>query len=240
MSLLTICQAVADEAGIEPRPTSVIGSSQPVVLRLLRYANKTGTQLMKKVAWQVLRKERTFTSVATETQTSILPSDFDRFVPETFWNRSSQELITGPVTGKEWQSLKASSYSSTPKFAYRGSAVLVIPTPSAGDSFAFEYVSKNWCQSSVGTGQSAWAADIDTGVLDEELMTRGLKYVYLTDEGLPNAQAANDFDDYFNTLLSNDQPDSGIMLAADIFGTASGRHFSGTPEIASNNLLITG
>jgi hypothetical protein len=73
MTLLSICIAVADEVGIE-RPTSIVGNAQPTSQKLLRYANKTGTRLMKKVAWEVLRKEKTFTSVATETQTGILGS----------------------------------------------------------------------------------------------------------------------------------------------------------------------
>ena len=234
MTLLTIAVAAADEIGID-RPSSVISNPQPHVQKLLRYSNKVGTQLMKKVAWQVLRKEQTFTSVATETQTSILPSDFDRFVPETFWDRSASVLISGPISSVEWQGLKANSYSisANPKFVYRGDAVLVIPTLAAGNTLAFEYVSNQWCESSGGTGQSSWAADTDVGVIDEELITRGLKYTYLTDEGLPNASAATEFEDYFNTLLENDQPNAGVMVAADIFGIGS-RHFSGAPGV--NNL----
>lgn len=234
MTLLTICIAAADEVGIE-RPTSVIGSSQPDVQKLLRYANKVGTSLMKKVAWQVLRKERTFTSISGETQTGILPSDFDRFVPETFWNRTDIQLIAGPVSSVEWQGLKANSYGGDPKFAYRGGSVLIIPTPSAGKSYAFEYVSKNWCQSAASVAQAAWAADTDTGIIDEELIVRAIKYNFLTDDGLPNGLAAAEFDEYFNILLANDQPDAGVMVAADIFG--GGRHFTGSPPTSGGTSI---
>lgn len=242
MTLLTIARAVADEVGID-RPSSVIGNPQPEVQKLLRHANKVGIRMMKSVAWQVLRKEKTYTSISGETQTSILPSDFDRFVPETFWDRSASSLIVGPISATEWQSLKAGSYSGTPrKFIYRGGDILVIPSYSAGSSLAYEYISKNWCQSSGGTGQTAWAADTDTGVLDEELLTLGTKFVYLTDEGLPNAAAAQDFDTYFNTILGNDQPSAGVMVAGDIFnqGSAFGgsRHFSGAPTANGSALLL--
>lgn len=235
MTLLTICQDAADEIGID-RPSSVIGNSQEHVKKLLRYADKVGTQLMKKVAWQVLRKERTFTSVASETQTSILPSDFDRFVPETFWNRTDVALVPGPITSVEWQGMKAHGYAGRYKFAYRGGDVLIIPTITAGKTLAFEYVSNQWCQSSGGSGQTAWAADTDTGVIDEELITRGLKFAYLTDEGLPNAIAAQEFDDYFSLLVKNDQPSAGVMVAADIFG--GGRHFDGTPPVSGAGIEI--
>lgn len=228
MTLLSICIAAADEIGID-RPSSVIGNPSPTAQKLLRYANKVGKRLMKGYAWEVLRKEVTFTSVGSETQTGILPSDFDRFVAETFWNRSTETLVSGPVSPVQWQGLKALGYSGDPKFALRGGNVLILPQLSAGATLAFEYVSNLWCQSSGGTGQTAWAADTDVGVLDEELLTLALKFTYLTDEGLPNAQAAEEFTDYLNTLLDNDQPNAGILVAADIFGGQ--RHFTGAPAV---------
>lgn len=242
MTLLTIARAVADEVGID-RPSSVIGNPQPEVQKLLRHANKVGNRLMKSVAWQVLRKEKTYTSVSGETQTSILPSDFDRFVPETFWDRSASRLLVGPIGSVEWQGLKAGNYSGTPrKFIYRGGDVLVIPSYSAGSSLAFEYISKNWCQSSGATAQTAWAADTDTGILDEELLTLGTKLVYLTDEGQPNGAASQDFDTYFDILIGNDQPTAGIMVAGDIFNQGDGfggsRHFSGAPSATGSALLL--
>jgi hypothetical protein len=38
----------------------------------------------------------------------------------------------------------------------------------------FEYQSTYFCQSSAGADQSAWAADTDVGVLDENLMELGV------------------------------------------------------------------
>ncbi len=235
MTLLTICNNAADEVGID-RPSSVIGNSDPSAQKLLRYANKAGNWLMRSVVWQALRKEGTFTSVAGETQTSILPSDFDRFVKETFWNRTDYILISGPVTATEWQGLKAYDYQGDTKFAYRGDAVLLIPAPGAGKSLAFEYVSNQWCQSSGGTGQSAWAADTDVGVLDEELILRALKFTYLTDEGLPNDVAFQEMRDYMDTMIENDQPAANIMVSADIFG--GGRHFTGVPATSGTNINV--
>ena len=231
MSLLTICQDSADGIGIT-RPASVVGNNDPEVQKLYRCAKKVGLRLMKVFPWQVLRKEQTFTSVATEAQTSILPSDFDRFCKETFWNRSTPALISGPVSNVEWQGLKAYSYSDTqfPKFAYRGDSVLVTPTLSAGDSLAFEYVSKNWCQTSGSVAQATWAADSDTGIINEELMTLGIIFDYLDAEGQPTQKAAMDFNDYYNTLTGNENPDAGMMVAGDIFG--SGRHFDGVPVVS--------
>lgn len=227
MTLLTICQNAADEIGIL-RPTSVVGNGADEAAKLLRYAKKVGNQVMKGYEWQVLRKEQTFTAIAGETQTGILPSDFDRFVPETFWDRSGTRLLAGPVSAVEWQGLKAHSYAGRiPKFIYRGDSISVLPALGAGVSLAFEYVSKNWCQSSGAAPQATWAADADTAIVDEELITYGVIFEYLDGDGQPSTVAANRYMEYWKTLLGNERADANILAAGDLFG--AGRHFTGAP-----------
>ena len=235
MTLLQICKDAADELSIN-RPSAIVGSSSTDAQKLLRYCNRVGYRLMKGVVWQGLRKEQTFTGVASETQTAILPSDFDRFIPETFWDRTNVHLISGPVSAAQWQSLKANSYSDStrPKFAYRGNAVLIIPTLGGGESLAFEYVSSNWAQSAASAAQSKFQADTDTALIDEELITLGVIFEYLDGEGQPTAKALAEYEDRLNTLIANDQPDAGIMLAGDIFG--GGRHFSGAPGVDGSSI----
>lgn len=237
MSLLTICQNAADEVQIT-RPASIIGNNSDDAKRLLRYANKIGTSVMKSFPWQDLRDEKTFTSVATETQTSILPSDFDRIVPETFWNRTDKVLISGPASPVQWQGLKATDYNDTarPKFAYRGGNILILPTMTAGKTLAFEWISENWAQSSGGDGKSAFDTDTDTGVLSEELLTRGVIVEWLMAEGQPWEAAFASFREYFNDLTDNEQADADILVAADIFG--GGRHFTGAPPVNGDSSAI--
>jgi hypothetical protein len=233
MTLLSICQAIADEISII-RPSTIVGNSNPEVQRLLRYADKAGTRMMKSYPWQILRKEKTFTGVAGETQTSILPSDFDRFVPETFWDRTNQILFAGPISPVEWNSLKAASYQGNNKFILRGDSVRVIPNLDGGESIAYEYVKKNWCQSSGGTEQAAWAADSDTGIIDEEMLIYAGIFEYLDGEGQPSGNALAQMRNYMRVLTENDQPAAGVMAAADIFG--NGRHFDGNPTAFGTNI----
>ena len=227
MTLLSICQGSADAIGLV-RPGMVIGSSAGEVQKLLRASNKTGLRLMKSFAWQALRTERTFTSVSGSEQTSILPSDFDRFIAETFWDRTDITLLDGPTGAVEWQSQTANGYAGYErKFTYRGNSVFIIPAVGAGKAFAFEYVSKNWCQTSGAVGQSAWAADTDVGVLSEELLTLGTIYEYLVAENLPADAAGMAYMEMADILTNNDRPSAGVLVAADIF--MGSRHFDGTP-----------
>ena len=240
MSLLTIVQNAAAEIKII-KPTSVVNNTDPDVESLFRQINKVGDRLMKLYPWQILTKEHTFTSVATEEQTGILPADFDRFRMETFWNRTDQYFISGPISSTEWQGLKATSYSTEEyrKFAIRGDSILVIPTMGAGKTLAFEYVSKNWCQSALSVGQTVFAADTDTSIINEELLTRGLIWEHLNAEGLPNAAEANNFVEYYKILVKNDRPNSKVMTAGDIFGGVnSSRRFTGAPTVSGGGALF--
>ena len=56
------------------------------------------------------------------------------------------------------------------------------PTPSSGDTIAYEYVTKNWCQSS-GETQSQWSADSDTALIDDELHTIGIIWRFKKSKG---------------------------------------------------------
>jgi len=184
MTLLTIIQDASAEIGL-PRPTGVMAATDPTVRALLVAANEEGQALAKAHDWQALRAEQTFTSVATETQTSMIPAAFGHFIDGTFWNRTRRRPLRGPVSPQEWQRIKASTTSPVvDTFTYRNNNILISPVPSAGLTFAFEYVSENWCASSGGTGQTAWAADTDVGVLPERLIRLGIVWRFKQARGM--------------------------------------------------------
>lgn len=227
MTLLSICTDAADEIGIL-RPAVISGSVDPDAQKLLRFANKVGNNIMKSHAWPVLRREQVFTAVSGETQTNILPADFDRFVPETFWNRSGSEFLAGPISPVEWSSIKSVTYSGPQrKFMQRGGDVALIPPLSGGETLAFEYISRNWCHGYDGTPRARWLADDDAAVLDEELITLGVIFEFLDADGQPSARAAAQYDLCFKTLADNSRASSRVVLSADLFG--GGRRFGGAP-----------
>ena len=178
MTLLTICQNVADFTGFE-RPTTVIDNTDPIARQLLAFAKREGTQLMRATAWPILLKEHTF-STSSGTAAYALPADFDRLVNETVYNRSDNDIFSGPLTPAEYQlqNYGTASAGTTEKFRLKAASNAlkfeIDPTPSSTQTIGFEYVSSYNSQSSGGTGQAAWAADTDTGILDESLFELGL------------------------------------------------------------------
>lgn len=181
MTLLTQLQGAADLVGLT-RPAAIVSSTDPLVRRMLALANVEGMELAKRHDWTVLVKEATWTTVATASQGTLasIASDLDqengaRIINDTIWNRTTQRRYTGPVSSIKWQRMTAASVTGPyGEFRIRAGLLEIKPTPTAGQTGAFEYVTKNWCQSSGGTGQSAWAADTDTGVLSEHLMKLGV------------------------------------------------------------------
>lgn len=176
MTLLTICQNVAKIAGVSS-PSAVVGVQEETAQLLLACANRAGKYLAKRHGWLALVTEYTFSTVAA-TANYELPSDYDRLVSGTLWDRSNYESLRGPLSPQEWQLHKSSVLASTAttwkRFRIRNvsgnTRFSIDPTPDAIETLVFEYVSRNWCESAGGTGQSEWAKDTDVGVLDEYLL----------------------------------------------------------------------
>lgn len=207
MSLLTLVQAATDRIGIV-RPSSVIGSADGQVRQLLGLANQEGKELSRRHSWQLLQKEKTFTAIAAETQTSVIPDDFDRFINGTFFNRTTNRKVQGPLKPDEWQSYKANIATVLfDAFRQRGNALLLAPTPTAGASYAFEYMSAYWVATAAASttpAQATWMADGDVGILSEELMTDGVVWRFKKSKGLDYAEEFRSYEAQVMLAMSND------------------------------------
>lgn len=206
-SVLAMLQEVADRVNIL-RPSVLTGATADESGRqLLACAHEEGRECARRGNWQALTIEKTFTTIAAETQTSAIPAGFDRFVKDTIWNRTSQEPLIGPLTAQEYAEYKGGLTSFVnPAFRIRGGSFLITPTPSAGDTVAYEYVTQYWCGASGDTTptQSAFAADTDIIFLDEEIFRIGTMWRYLRRRGLDYAEAMQQYELALAQLLGRD------------------------------------
>jgi hypothetical protein len=204
MTLLSIVQDASTDLSL-PVPTTVIAETDPAVMLMLRCAQEEGRSLAGRHPWQALTSEQTFTTVAADAQTSSIPSDFHRLIPETMFNRDQNRRVWGPLDAGEWQAYKATLVTRVdPAFRIRGDTILITPTPTAGETVAYEYVSNKWCQSSGGTAQSAWAADTDTAKLNEAAMTLGVVWRWRKAKGFDFAAAERDYERIVVDLIMRD------------------------------------
>jgi hypothetical protein len=191
-------------------------------LQLLAFANKEGKEQARRFDWQKLQKEATFTTLATEIQTTLatVASDFGRILNETMWNRTANWRVGGPLNPEEWQRKKASAaqVGIGNWFRIRGGSILFYPTPTAGESIYFEYISNQWCESSTGTDQSAWADDDDVALIDEEIIRLGVIWRFKKSKGLDYSE---DFRTYEMALIDLFGPDAGKAVI-DMTGEVEG------------------
>lgn len=190
MNVLEIVRAVCGTIGIN-RPNSVVGSGDVQVIQLGELLNEEGSELASRYDWQALTREATFVTVATESQGDLetiigAPNAFRHILNETIWNRTTKEPIYGPRSASVWQGLKALTITGPyPEYRIRGGSLIMIPTPAADDTCAFEYVTKNWLESSDGVSQrSRFTNDEDVSLLDDELMRQGVIWRWKATKGL--------------------------------------------------------
>lgn len=203
MSLLTIIQDASARLGFTT-PTSVIASTDTITIQLRALANEEGYTLARRHEWQALQTEHTF-STANGTESYSLPSDYSRILKETVFNRTQRRRMLGDLTPSQWQETKSSLVTMVnPAFRIRGGSFLISPTPTATETIAYEYISTKWCQSALSVAQSAWAADTDTGKLDEGIMTLGIIWRYRKAKGLGYGDDMNSYEMEVNKAIMND------------------------------------
>ncbi len=204
MSLLTMIGAVANSMGFTA-PTVVMASTDAMVQEWLALANTSGRALSIAYPWQEITRECTFSSTAQYNQGTIDGSivtagDYDRMVNSTLWNRSGVLKATGPIGSTEWQAdIAFSAAAPFPKYRiWQGQLFIGPSVPTSGDTWAFEYISTNWCQSAAGASQSTWQADTDTGILSENLMKLDIIWRWKVSKSLEYADDLGNFEDEFN------------------------------------------
>lgn len=208
MSLLTQIQQVCLRVGLSS-PTSVVGNQDQQIQRLLAIANEEGVELGSRYRWQALTNSSTFVTVATSSQGTLVAlagADFNYIINETFWNRTQRRPVFGPLSEAQWEQLTAQQITGPwNQFIIRGGSIYFIPTPAAGETCAFEWISLNWCQNSTGaTTYALWNADTDTGRIPERLMTFGVVWRWKQMNGFDYAEDFNKYERLVEDAMAQD------------------------------------
>ena len=200
-SILDIVRAVTGRIGLE-RPGSATGSSDNQVQQLVALANEEGQELADRYPWQALIREKTFTTVAAESQgllvggTILTPADgFKYIVNDTVWDRSMQYQLQASSPAR-WQADKGfTTVGPYARFRIRAGVLLLNPAPGAGQSLAFEYMSDNWVSNQAGdTFSPAFTQDADYPLLDSRLIAAGLLWRWKAAKGLEYAEDYNKYE----------------------------------------------
>ena len=206
-NFLTIAREVASVVGMKDI-SSLVGNNEPHARSMLTLLNRGGRILAQKrgpsgQGWVVLTREFVFTTQAGEDEYQ-LPEDYQELVDGTIWDRNSYREARGPLSPREWQSIKSGlieTTSITPNFRLRrsrqgtGRSFFIDPVPSSSETLVIEYTSNHWLTNSTGdTFRSKIVADTDEPLFDDDLVTLDLEWRFKQSRGLSFAAELAEFE----------------------------------------------
>jgi len=174
--------------------SSIVGDGQETQELLYALARRSAQALLRRHEWPVLKREHSFAMSLASAQAAGKPSDLDRILRDTAWNRTTNRRIIGPTTSVEWQRLKGEPIitSITQIMMLRYDGLHIFPVPTSADTAYYEYVCNTPVQASDTTFRTNFAADTDTFLLGDELLTLDVRWRWLQAKGLDYAEALRD------------------------------------------------
>ena len=144
-----------------------------------------------------------------------LPSDWDRQVDRTHYDKSKRWEMMGPTDAQQWQFLKSSYISTGPRIRYRilGGYFQIWPAMNTDEYLGFEYMSNQWATSSAGVTQTSFQADTDTCIFPDRLMVTALKKKYFEIKGFDSTAFTRDYLQQLSFAKANDSGSATLSFA---------------------------
>lgn len=142
-----------------------------------------------------------------------LPDDFDRYIGQTWWDRTNHWRLIGPDSPQARQYIRSGIFATGPRVRWtqRGrkpSAWIMWPPPfNTGNTpaaLAWEYISKFWVIGADGTGKSLFTADSDESIIDSELLIKNVKWRMWQIKGFEYAAMQQEAIDAVNAYSGGD------------------------------------
>lgn len=240
-TLLQIGEAIAVKAGL-PIQVNLIGSSDRTA-KLILQAIKDGTSkdAFRDYDWMFLQRESSFTTAGVEYYS--MPSDFDRFINNTIWDRTNDRPVLGPVGPTKWQEYESGLTGLTGLqriCRLAGPAIDNIADidrpvlrrvriyPDDRDSYAggatdpieiaYEYISNKVIQASSGGALLAqykddWTSDTDVSLIDPDVIESAALYRLLRSLGMSYSDEQEEYNGLVAERGANDSGAETLSMA---------------------------
>lgn len=152
------------------------------------------------------------TPITFAKDTYELPSSFDRYIDQTWWDRTNHWRLIGPDSPQMSQYIRSGIFSTGPRIRWNqigaGTAKWRIwPPPTAQntpDALVFMYIAKDWVQHQDGTFGDSFIADIDIPILDPQAFILGVKWRLWQIKRFEYADMQQEYLDYIDQLRARD------------------------------------
>ncbi len=198
---------LSDTSVIEANAYAVDSNGSPAAQRVTEILSPTAVRC---------GMEFTAASVASPVifarDTYELPSDFDHYIPHTWWDRTNHWMLIGPQSPQfdQWQ--RSGIVTTGPRLRWRqiGKRPTVFrlwPPPTSQtvpDALVFEFVSDGWVIDANGTYKKRFTADTDKSLLDDDALILGCKWRMWQVKGFEFGSFQQEYIDYVNRLKARD------------------------------------
>lgn len=215
MSLLTVIRRANVLVGLRRPVAAANAPDASSTAQMAELARIEAESLAGRHDWQgIVVSDYSFTTVNAQLQTGAIPADFDRF---TFAGGifSPHGRIVGPLQKADWSRLTNPPTVATTavfgSFRVTRSGLEIYPTPPAGETYRFDYVTKKIYADANGTPKLEWSADTDTCRIPETLIALGVVWRWLQFKGLDYGEAMNNAELEFAKLSGKDNGGRAIV-----------------------------
>lgn len=178
MSLLTICQDLARDVGLDI-PDTIMSSAHREWTEARVFSEQAAEEIARRADWGALSKSTTVTGTGANVA-HTLPSDLSRIVRGIGVTASGATVR--PLTRAEWASLTPTE--GAPRyFLLEGQSLTLWPYLASGQTATVYYQSANWSASDLPN----WASDSDTALISESLITKALLARWRRQKGMDYA-----------------------------------------------------
>lgn len=175
-----------------PVTATIVADGQETQNLLYALANMEAADVLRReYYWPLLVRTKSFTASLASLQSSGKPTDFAYAVPNTFWNTTSHRQLAGPLKADEWSLANSAPVISATQYyvMYRYDGLHIFPVPASADTITYDYVTNTPVLNTDGvTYQTQFAADTDTYVLSESVLTLGIVWRYKQAKGRDYAE----------------------------------------------------
>lgn len=136
------------------------------------------------------------------------PSDFDRPVDRTQWDKSRHWEMLGPESAQQWEWLKSGWISTGPRVRFRpfGGYFAIWPPLATLDTLSYEYQSKNWILATAAAlpSKQLFTVDTDTTIFPDSLMRALIRLKYFEAKGFDTTALQANYDKQLDIAKSGD------------------------------------
>lgn len=147
-----------------------------------------------------------------------MPSDYDRQINRTHWDKTKHWEMLGPESAQQWEWLISGYISTGPRIRYRifQNYFQIWPQVGEGEVLGFEYITNSWARDADDVPKTSFTVDTDTCVFPDRLMVLGLKKKYFEVKGFETMAYSRDYDMQLEIAKANDAGAASLSFAPRI------------------------